>query len=147
MVKWMVEDNFGGTKPVLDWGYCYGLRMDSFRNEVNQIEKIVRKLKTNPESKSATISLMDPQLDFDNHMPCIMSLDFKIRKDALSVVGFFRSQDIGKKFYADILSLGSIQKQVAQELSIQRGQIKIFISSAHIYEQDFDKVSSLIDSV
>jgi len=138
MITWMVDENFGGNKPVLDWGYCYGMRLTDFRG-VNQVQKIIDKLKSNPESKSATINFMDPSIDFDGHMPCIVALDFKIRNDRLDITGFFRSQDIGKKFYADILALAKIQTTLATALKCPRGSVKIFISSAHVYEQDFKR--------
>ena len=85
---------------------------------------------------------MNPSIDYRGHMPCIVALDFKIRNDKLLITGFFRSQDIGKKIYADILALGKIQSEVASALSTTTGEIKIFISSAHIYEQDFGKFQS-----
>jgi len=141
----MVNKNFGGSEPVLNWGYCYGTRLRDFGG-VNQIERIVDKLKKNPEAKSATVSLMDSSIDFDGHMPCIVALDFKIREDKLHLTGFFRSQDIGKKFYADILALGAIQNEVSQKLNIVNGNVKIFIASAHIYETDFTKVNEFISS-
>lgn len=78
MVDWMVNKNFGGNAPVLDWGYCYGMRLRDFRG-VDQVDKIVAKLQKNPDAKSASLSLMDPSVDFNGHMPCIIALDFKIR--------------------------------------------------------------------
>ena len=143
MIDWMVNKNFGVSEPVLNWGYCYGMRFRNF-NGVNQINRIVTKLKKNPDAKSATVSLMDASVDFDGHMPCIVALDFKIRDGKLLLTGFFRSQDIGKKFYADILALGAIQAEVARELGIDKKNVKIFISSAHIYETDFEKVNNFI---
>ena len=53
--------------------------------------------------------------------------------------GYFRSQDIGKKIYADILALKGILNEVSNKINIESGEVKIFISSAHIYEQDFNK--------
>jgi|SRR3989344_6571739 len=136
MISWMVDKNFGGQKPVLNWGYSYGMRFRNF-NGVDQINKIVSKLSKNPESKSATICLIDPTTDFLGHMPCIVALDFKVREDKLQITGFFRSQDVGKKMYADILALAKIQNEVARLLNLPSGVVKIFISSAHIYEEDF----------
>lgn len=139
MIDWMVNKNFGGNEPVLNWGYCYGMRFYNF-NGIDQIAQIVNKLRSNPEAKSATMTLMKPEDDFYGHMPCIMTLDAKIRNGKLHLTGYFRSQDIGKKFYADILALGSIQKTIANQLGVESGHVKIFISSAHIYETEFEKV-------
>jgi thymidylate synthase len=145
MIKWMMNDNFGGDKPVLNWGYCYGMRLYDY-DGVNQIGKIIEKLKKNPESKSSTIVTMKPSADFDGHMPCIVVIDFKIRNNKLLLTSFFRSQDIGKKIYADIFSLGKIQNDISQALNVDCGPVKIFISSAHVYESDFEAVNKLIGS-
>lgn len=138
LIDWMVDDNFGGNLPVLNWGYSYGMRFRDFHG-VNQVDKIVSRIQNNPECKSATISLMDPTTDFAGHMPCIIGLDFKLRNNKLHVTGYFRSQDIGKKVYADFLAISKIQHEVANKLKSAAGDVKILISSAHIYEQDFGK--------
>lgn len=138
MITWMVKENFGGQKPVLNWGYSYGMRFRDFHG-VDQIKKIKDKLSSNPESKSATISLMDVTTDYEGHMPCIIGLDFKLRHNKLHITGYFRSQDIGKKIYADFLALSDIQDEIVKHLAVGKGSIKILISSAHIYEQDFGK--------
>lgn len=143
MISWMVNENFYGTTPVLDWGYCYGMRLRNY-NGVNQIKEIITNLKKKPETKAATIVTVKPEQDFKEHMPCIVVLDFKIRKGKLFLTGFFRSQDVGKKMYADILAMGKIQNEVAKKLKVKLGSLKIFISSAHIYETDFDKVRPLL---
>lgn len=144
IIDWMINKNFYGTEPVLNWGYSYGMRLRDF-NGVNQVNQIVSKLRKNPEAKSATITTMKPGSDFNGHMPCIMSLDFKIRQGKLLLTAFFRSQDIGKKFYADILSLGKIQNEVARKIGLTAGSVKTFISSAHIYETEFKNIRALIN--
>jgi thymidylate synthase len=59
---------------------------------------------------------MKSEDDCIGRMPCIMSLDVKIRGNEVLRTGFFRSQDIGKKFYADILAFGAIQKEIANTI-------------------------------
>ena len=146
MAKAGNSENFYGSKSVLNWGYCYGLRLRNYLG-INQIDKVVEKLNRKPESKSATIVIMDPKVDFNGHMPCIVTLDFKIREGKLLATAFFRSQDVGKKMYADILSLGKIQKEVGEKTRTKPGKLKIFISSAHIYETEFNKVKELLQNV
>lgn len=146
MIDWMVNKNFGGTEPVLDWGYCYGMRLHNF-NSLDQVAEIVEKLKKDPETRSATISLVKPEDDFKGHMPCITTLDAKIRNNALHLTGFFRSQDVGKKLYADILALGSIQESIADQIGVKSGHVKVLITSAHIYEIDFSKAKQLVNNL
>lgn len=143
IIKWMREDNFGGTKAVLDWGYCYGMRFRNF-NGFNQINYLAEKLKKNPEAKSAIISTMMPDVDSHGHVPCIAAVDFKIRNDQINTIAFFRSQDVGKKIYADVLSLGDIMDELSRSVGVKRGKLYTFIASAHIYEDDFKNVEEIL---
>lgn len=143
MISWM-NDNFLSLKEIDNWGYSYGQRMYNF-NGYNQFDKIAEKLIKNPEAKSATISFTYPGHD-DKHMPCIIALDFKIRNGKLNGNAFFRSQDAGKKFYADIMCMGEILKRMSDKLNIPVGSLSIFIASLHIYEKDFDRVLNIINS-
>ncbi|MCX6713508.1 MAG: thymidylate synthase, partial [Candidatus Vogelbacteria bacterium] len=137
MINWMLG-NFLKQEPVLNWGYSYGLRFFNYHG-INQLQQIIDKLKKNNESKSATISLMDPLGD-SGHMPCICVLDFKIRKGYLLATAFFRSQDAGKKLYADIISLGKIMEIVSGEVGIKMGELSVLIASLHIYEEDLEEI-------
>lgn len=141
MVDWM-RKNFLSKEPVGNWGYSYGQRFTDYYG-VDQILGIIEKLKKNPESKSATITLMDPKGD-GSHMPCIVALDFKIREGRMMTTAFFRSQDVGKKIYADIICLGEIGKQIADAVGIPAGELNILIVSLHFYEEDRLKVDELL---
>lgn len=138
MVDWMVSKNFGGTGPVLDWDYSYGIRLRNFGG-VDQIAAATKKLQNRPGSKSATITLVDPTHDFAGHMPCIVALDPKIRGDRLTLTGFLRSQDIGKKFYADMMALAAIQKEIAGKLGVACGAVELLITSAHVVETEYGR--------
>jgi thymidylate synthase (methanogen type) len=142
MIDWMVNKNFGGTEPIDDWGYSYGMRFRNFRG-VDQIAEAVKKLKERPGSKSATITLMDPEHDFTGHMPCIITLDPKIRDNKLTLTGFFRSQDIGKKFYADMMALAAIQKEIADKVGVEYGSVELLITSAHVVATEYGKLDEL----
>lgn len=141
MVQWM-KDNFLKFEPVLNWGYSYGQRFFNYQG-VNQIAAVIAKLKKNPESKSATVTLMDPKGD-QTHMPCIVAIDFKIRDGRLMTTSYFRSQDVGKKLYADVICIGEIAKQVADGVGTEVGSVNILISSLHAYEKDWEKVKKLL---
>ena len=143
MINFMLG-NFLDKKPVLDWGYSYGMRLFDY-NGADQLQRVIDKLKKNKESKSATVDLMDPLKD-GKHVPCICTIDFKIRDNKIQCSAFFRSQDVGKKIYADIISLGELMKQVSQGAGYAVGTLHIFIASLHIYEKDVnDKVLPLIN--
>lgn len=141
MVDWM-RKNFLEKEAVANWGYSYGQRFFDF-DGIDQIAQIIKKLKQNPESKSATVTLMNPRGD-SHHMPCIVALDFKIRKDEVMTTAFFRSQDVGKKMYADIICIGEIASQVASGVGKSLGPVNIHIVSLHAYEADWQKLKSFV---
>lgn len=140
LVEWM-HDNFHSMVPIEGWGYSYGSRFYDF-DGVDQIEHVKEKLAANPESKSATISAMNPPED-EKHVPCICTLDFKIR-NGLVLTAFFRSQDVGKKFAPDLLALEEMFEDVAAHLDVPGNTIVVHIASAHIYESDYHLVEEML---
>ncbi|MDD3434572.1 MAG: thymidylate synthase [Candidatus Pacebacteria bacterium] len=140
-IKWM-KQNFEQTEPMNNWGYSYGQRLYNFGG-VNQIKSIIQKLKKNPVAKSATISLMLPPND-TKHVPCLVALDFKVRNKKLITTAFFRSQDIGKKFYADAIAIKLLTNKIAKALSIQLTEFVFFIKSAHFYLDDIGQLKDML---
>lgn len=140
LVQWM-HDNFHSMVPVEGWGYSYGSRLYDFEG-VDQIEHVKEKLSADPEAKSATVSAMYPPGD-SSHVPCICSLDFKVR-DGLILTAFFRSQDVGRKFAPDLLALQTVFEDVATHLGVARTRMVVHVASAHIYERDYDRVEEML---
>jgi len=143
MIKWM-ERNFLSTEPVFDENLSYGQRLFDYQG-INQIDWVIEKLRNKPETKQAAITLLNAPIHLNMHIPCVCSLDFKIRDDKLNLYLFCRSQDIAKKMYADSLALLKIVNKISTVLNIEVGKMTSFISSAHIYEEDYDLVKSIIN--
>lgn len=110
----------------------------------NQLDWIIKKLKENPETKSATISILKPGEKRKSHIPCSPVLDFKIRNKKLFLIAFFRSQDAYKKLHFDIYFLGKIAQMVAEKIKIPCGPLCFFVASEHIYEEDLKEIKKLI---
>lgn len=140
LVQWM-HDNFHSMDPIDGWGYSYGSRLYDFEG-VNQLEYVKAKLAADQESKSATVTAMYPPGD-STHVPCICSLDFKVR-DGLILTAFFRSQDVGRKFASDVLALQEVFDDVAAHLGVARNRMVVHVVSAHIYERDYDHVEQML---
>ncbi len=143
MLEWM-RNNFHSDQPIEGWGYCYGQRLKNFEG-INQYERIINKLKKNLETKSATLNFTFPPGDL-KHMPCVNILDLKFRNGKLNGVAFMRSQDAGKKIYADIISMGEIIAEIAAEIGQEPGSLLIHIASLHIYHKDLPKLKPLLKS-
>lgn len=144
MFDWM-QKNFFGKKSLEEWGYSYGQRLFDY-NGIDQIKSLTGRLKTNPQVKSATITLMRPGFD-NQHVPCLTTLDFKVRNKKLLLTCFFRSQDIYKKMCVDMLCLAKIQKNMAKQLRVNPGYLCFHIVSAHVYKEDFEKADEILRKV
>ena len=143
MLDWM-RKNFFNLKEVQGWGYSYGQRIFAYgQKRINQLQKITEKLSKNPESKSAAFTLMMPGQD-DKHYPCVTEFSFFIRDKKLLFNVTMRSQDIGKKSYADYLCYWDIASLVCEKLNLSKFQISVIINSAHIYEQEWKKMERFI---
>ena len=110
-------------------------------NGVNQIEWVINRLKNKRDTKSATIGLHKAG---ENQLSCLSLLDFKIRNGQLKMGAIYRSQNAYASFPGNMLALRKIQADVANELNIPVGAIRLFAFSAHIYEPDWVAVNNLL---
>ncbi|MFA5026736.1 MAG: thymidylate synthase [Candidatus Methylomirabilota bacterium] len=142
MIKWMLS-NFLEQKnvPELKNAPSYGTRLFNYRGK-NQIEWVIKKLREKPETKSATISMIMPE--DENYIPCVSTLDFKIRNGKLGVFAMCRAIDFGKKVYANLIALNKIQNIVSEKTGIPSGELTIFVVSSHIYDEDYDKIKKIL---
>lgn len=112
---------------------------------VDQFEWMIERLLTKKETKSATICLLTPGNQSAN-LPCLTTIDAKIRNEKLVLQFFFRSQNIFGRQYANLLALARLQNDLSNRCSVSMGSLKGYIASAHIYEYDFSEAQLLISS-
>ncbi len=117
-----------------DRPFTYGARIFDHYG-INQFDWLVDRLKAKQESKSATIGLLVPGSQSAN-LPCLTTLDVKIRNDKLEMQFFFRSQNIFGRQYANLLALANLQAELAQKCLVTAGAMRGYIASAHIYAFD-----------
>ncbi len=110
---------------------------------INQLDSIRHRLLNKPEAKSATAVTMMPGSDVEQ-VPCLISIDFKIRDSRLITQAFFRSQDVWNKQPLNLLFLKEMASLLADGLKVQIGAVKLYIASAHIYQKDFRDVIKFI---
>ena len=102
---------------------------------IDQFEWLVGHLKAKRETKSATIGLLTPGSKEAN-LPCLTTVDVKIRGEKLELQFFFRSQNIFGRQYANLLALAQLQADLAARCSIATGGMRGYVASAHIYAFD-----------
>lgn len=118
-----------------DRPFTYGDRIYN-KNGVNQFEWIINRLTNKKESKSATICLLN-EGDNNSNIPCLTTIDAKIRNNKLELQFFYRSQNIVGRQYANYIALAKLQNDLALKLNVVPGALSGYIASAHIYSYDF----------
>ncbi|WP_297882781.1 hypothetical protein, partial [uncultured Campylobacter sp.] len=106
------------------------------KNGVDQFEWLVDRLNKKKETKSATICLLEEGI-IDDNLPCLTTIDAKIRDGRLNLQFFFGRQ------YANLLAIAKFQADLASRLLVKVGFIAGYIASAHIYEYDFEMANLL----
>jgi thymidylate synthase len=109
---------------------------------IDQFEWLVNRLKLKRETKSATIGLLT-EGNSQANLPCLTTIDAKIRNNKLVLQFFFRSQNIFGRQYANLLALAKLQSDLAKECSVKVGTMKGYIASAHVYDYDFNQAKDL----
>lgn len=117
--------------------FTYGSRIYD-NSGVDQFEWLVQRLRGKRETKSATICLLIPGCDSPN-IPCLTTIDAKIRNDTLELQFFFRSQNIFGRQYANLLALARLQADLAARCAVIPGAMRGYVASAHIYAFDYDE--------
>lgn len=124
-----------------DRPFTYGQRIYD-KNGVDQFEWLVNRLSMKRETKSATICLLDEGTTALN-IPCLTTLDAKIRDEKLNINFFYRSQNIAGRQYANLIAIAKLQRDLAERLSVDIGHMSGYVASAHIYEYDEQQARNL----
>ena len=123
--------------------FTYGERLYN-KNGIDQIDWIINRVLAKKETKSATINLLN-EGENSNNLPCLTTIDVKIRQEKLNLQFFFRSQNIVGRQYANLLALAKLQADLALSLGVVIGRLQGYVASAHIYEYDFPFAQKIIN--
>ena len=115
-------------------------------HDLNQIEKVVDILLTDPNSRRAKININTPNARVKETLdePCTMSLHFMIRKNKLYCTTVMRSNDIWFGLPYDVAFFTTLQKYIAKRLGIKCGDYTHFVVSLHMYDKDAEKISEIV---
>lgn len=134
-----VRKNFEPWQALTYWPRLHALGID-------QVEKVIERLSTIPESKRGIISALLPPLDWNmDYMPCVDVMHFILRPDgdgmALHLFVYARGLDFAQKAYANMVVLARLQREVREAIEQRRGEqirtgtMDLLVGSAHIYEE------------
>jgi thymidylate synthase len=146
-LAWM-RRNFVDFSEVRELGNAdsYATRLHNYAGTgLDQLRWVSDRLRSDPLSRSATITTFQPLSD-TSYVPCVSLLDFFVNRGALHLVVYAHSIDFGAKGYANLLELAAIQHEVALSLELPVGTLVMIVKSAHVYDSDVAYMSSVLEN-
>jgi thymidylate synthase len=144
-LAWM-KANFTSAARVAALGDAdsYATRLYDYQHSGhNQIAWVVERLRSDPRTRSATITTFQPLTD-TSYIPCISLLDFWIPAGALELLVYAHSIDFGTKGYGNLVELSAVQKEVAIAVEVPAGRMVMMIKSAHIYRTEIEYMQEVV---
>jgi thymidylate synthase len=136
-LRWM-RANFAAHDRVeaLGGARSYASRLFDYAGSGrDQLAWVIDRLRTDPASRSATITTFEPLTD-TTYTPCVSLLDFWVREGAVELVVYAHSIDFGAKGYGNLIELALLQRRVADTLDRPVGTLRFIVKSAHIYDTE-----------
>lgn len=113
--------------------------------KIDQITQVISRLKEQPHSTKLTLCVYTPT-DFNKqYTPCILCAELRVEKQRLYMTVLTRSQDFGKKSYADYIGLSRILQRIGGGSGIQPGGMIVHTMTASIAFSDLTRVKTLIE--
>lgn len=143
---WMVRNfTVQGEVPELHHENSYASRLYSYMGQKDQVKWLVDRLRKNPSTRSATISMFEPLTD-EGYIPCVSLLDFQVTDGQLNMTAYCRALDFGCKAYVNLVMLHLIQQNIAEKVGVPCGKLMLLVKSAHFYMRDREKVLKILRS-
>jgi len=112
------------------------------------LERVVRILQSDPDSRKATVSIWRGHETIDTKdLPCTINWSFILRDGHLNMTTFMRSNDVFTGVAYDVPAMARIQSAVAWALEVLPGEYTHVVQSLHIYDKDISAVKKLEGNV
>ncbi|MGB9816520.1 MAG: thymidylate synthase [Desulfurococcaceae archaeon] len=149
-----VDEVVKGTHDHLveKYDYTYHERLFSYRLPsgvvINQIEKIIEKLKKAPYSRRAQAITWQPWKDLDlDHPPCLQRCWFRVIEGKLVMHVHMRSNDAFKAAFMNMYAFTELQRYVAEQIKVEPGYYMHVADSYHVYERDWKWFNKFIEQI
>lgn len=122
------------------WG-----RMVSWRGEFNQVENVIKILKTGKAVKRCELIIFDPIKDARNpySQPCMIAIDLKPRNGKLYLTSIIRSNRVSKSGYADYTALVEMGHFLSEQSGLELGKVSVLACSCHIGDMNDEKKKTI----
>lgn len=141
-----------------DLGNIYGFQIRHFGADyinydtdytgkgVDQLQKVVDTLKTNPYDRRMIISMWDAgHLDSMALPPCMYLYQFSYFKDRLHLTAQMRSTDLVLGLPADIMYCAVFLHLMAKTAGMEPGTVTISMVDTHVYESHVEGIRTCFD--
>lgn len=122
----------------LDGGSLHGAYGPRIRG---QLENVVERLKTDPDTRQAVLQIWDARYDqagwVPKDLPCTLSLGYAIYDGYLEATTTMRSNDVWLGLAHDIPMFTALQLTIADAIGVPAGAYHHHAYSLHAYERDF----------
>ena len=148
-VKWLQErgvtiwdewaDENGNLGPVYGYQWRHWRTPDG--REIDQIQDVIKNLRTKPDSRRHIVSAWNPA-DVDKMAlpPCHALFQFYVANGRLSCQMYQRSADLFLGVPFNIASYAALTLMVAQVTDLKPGDFVLTLGDAHIYLNHLDQV-------
>jgi thymidylate synthase len=120
---------------------AYGVRAHGM------IRRIVEQITSDRDTRQAVITIYDANRDLgakSSDVPCTLSLQFILRKDALHMVTTMRSNDVWRGLPYDLMQFIMLQYVIADHFEVDLGTYTHNVGSLHLYESDLEGVDRVL---
>lgn len=127
-----------------NYGWCVWSKENG-----NQYENVLNELKSNPDSRRATMIYNRPSMHTDfnkdgmNDFMCTFANTFFIRNGELHSHYIMRSNDSVFGYNNDFAWAKYVQSELAKDLGVKPGKLIWTVSNIHVYERHFEQLEAL----
>jgi len=113
---------------------------------LNQIDLIVKKLKSAKFTRRAIAVTWRHEIDSTSeNPPCLVEIVWSVKNNKLYQTCTFRSHDIFGAWLFNIFALRNLQKDIAEQVKVEVGNLVVLSVSAHIYENNWEKAENFVE--
>jgi len=132
--------------------YTYHERLFLYRlpggEVVNQITRVIEKLKKVPYTRRAQAITWQPWRDLaSDHPPCLQRLWFRVVNGKLVLHAHMRSNDALKAAFMNMYAFTELQRYVAGQVGVEVGHYLHIVDSYHVYERDWKWFYKFVEQI
>jgi thymidylate synthase len=127
-------------------GSSYGRRFLSPRPGLNQLTGVIDRLKEDPHSRRAFLSIYQPEdaVRVSKDIPCLLTLGYHIRNHRLYATTCMRANNAYSLFAYNFFEFSLLAEIIAAELGVEVGPLTHSAVSMHIYEEEIDRARAVV---